>query len=127
MSFASAFSQQTKIDVKADKDQIEKVYPNGLDKFKQDLAGNLQYTANAYQVLGDFKLDFSVDEKGNISNVKIYPEIFDLTFEREVKRDFSRMKKQFTSGKKENVSVGLSFSRGYKSFDDRVNLTADNR
>jgi hypothetical protein len=127
ISFAFAFSQQTRIVIKADKDQIEKVYPNGFNEFKQNLAGNLQYTANDYQVLGDFKLDFSIDENGEISNVKILPEISDLSFAKEVKRDFLRMKKKFASGQKENISVGLSFSRDYRSFDERVNLTANNR
>lgn len=127
ISFAFAFSQQTRIAIKADKDQIEKVYPNGLDEFKQNLAGNLQYTANDYQVLGDFKLDFSVDKNGDISDVKISPEVSDLTFAKEVKRDFLRMKNKFASGQKENISVGLSFSRDYRSFDERINLTANNR
>ncbi|WEK68683.1 MAG: hypothetical protein P0Y62_12565 [Candidatus Chryseobacterium colombiense] len=127
VSFAFAFSQQTRIVIKADKNQIEKVYPNGLDEFKQNLAGNLQYTANDYQVLGDFKLDFSVDKNGAISDVKISPEVSDLTFAKEVKRDFLRMKNKFASGQKENISVGLSFSRDYRSFDERINLTANNR
>jgi len=127
ISFTFAFSQQTKIVIKADKDQIEKVYPKGLDEFKQNLAGNLQYTANDYQVLGDFKLDFSINENGEISDVKILPEISNLTFAKEVKRDLLRMKKKFASGQKENISVGLSFSRDYRSFDERVNLTANNR
>lgn len=127
--FTFSFSQQnnTNVEVKVNKDQIEKIYPKGFDKFKQDLAGNLQYTANNYQVLGNFKLDFTVDNNGKISDLKISPTVFDTSFEREIKRDVSRMAKKFTTVEKENISVNLNFSRGYRSFDDRVNLTANYR
>lgn len=127
--FTFSFSQQnnTNVEVKVNKDQIEKIYPKGFNKFKQDLAGNLQYTANNYQVLGNFKLDFTVDNNGKISDLKISPTVFDTSFEREIKRDVSRMAKNFTTVEKENISVNLNFSRGYRSFDDRVNLTANYR
>jgi hypothetical protein len=125
--FALSFSQRnTNVEIKVDKDQIEKVYPKGLDKFKQDLAGNLQYTANEYQVLGNFKLNFNVEKDGEISAIKISPKVFDVSFERQVRRDVSRMAKHFASGQKENVSVDLSFSRRYNSFDERARFTASN-
>jgi hypothetical protein len=122
LMFAFSYSQvnNTNVDIRADKDQIEKVYPKGLDKFKDDLSSNLQYTANDYQVLGNFKLDFSVNENGKISDIKISPKLFDETFEREVKRDVTRMAKNFASNQKENVSVNLSFSRGYEEKNERV-------
>lgn len=73
--FAFSYSQvnNTNVEIKANKDQIEKVYPKGLDKFKEDLSRNLQYTANDYQVLGNFKLDFSINENGKISDIKFLP------------------------------------------------------
>ena len=127
--FAFSYSQvnNTNVEIKANKDQIEKVYPKGLDKFKEDLSSNLQFTANDFQVLGNFKLDFNVNENGEISDIKISPELFDKAFEREVKRDVSRMAKHFASNQKENISVNLSFSRGYKDKNERVHYASYNR
>ncbi|KMQ69629.1 hypothetical protein ACM39_00760 [Chryseobacterium sp. FH2] len=127
--FTFSFSQQnnTNIKVEVNKNQIEKVYPKGLDRFEKDLAGNLQYTANEYQVLGDFKLNFTVDKNGKISDIKISPEVFDTSFEKEVKRDISRMAKHFASAQKENISVDLSFSRGYNPLDSRINYASSNK
>lgn len=120
--FAFSFSQQNKtsIEIKTDKDKIEKVYSKGFEKFKNDLANNLQYTANSFQVLGDFKVNFTINENGKISDVKVFPELFDKSFENEVKRDVSRMQKHFSSNQKENISINLSFSRGYRDFNERV-------
>lgn len=127
--FAFSYSQvnNTNVEIRANKDQIEKVYPKGLDKFKEDLSSNLQFTANDFQVLGNFKLDFNVNENGEISDIKISPELFDKAFEREVKRDVSRMAKHFASNQKENISVNLSFSRGYKDKNERVHYASYSR
>lgn len=126
--FAFAFCQRnTQINISTNRNQIEKVYPKGFEAFKQNLTGNLQYTANNYQVLGDFKLSFTIDKKGEISDINILPAVDDLSFARAIKRDVLRMQKKFASGNKERILVDLSFSRDYKSIDDRVNFTSDDR
>lgn len=89
--FTFSFSQ-TNVSVKSDKQQLEKVYNGGHAKFNKDLQNNLEHTANAFQALGDFKLNFSIDEDGKISDIKLFPQLFDQAFEREVKRDVLRMK-----------------------------------
>lgn len=127
--FTFNFSQNnTVIEIKGDKNKIERIYPKGFADFKERLAGNLQYTANAYQVLGDFTVKFSISEKGKVSDVYILPKVSDQSFEKAVTRDISRMKKWFSSNdKKEDVLLNLNFSRDYKSVDDRVNFTMDDR
>jgi hypothetical protein len=119
--FALSFSQQnnTNIKVTVDKSLSDKIYKGGQDKFKENLSDNLQYTANDFQVLGDYQLNFSVDENGKISDVKLYPELFDKSLEREMKRDLSRIGKHFVTDKKQNISVGLSFSREVWPQDSR--------
>lgn len=126
--FALSFSQRnsTNIEVRVNKDQTDKIYKGGQDKFKKDLSDNLQYTANAFQVLGDFKLNFSVDENGEVSDVKLYPELFDKSFEREVKRDVSRMEKHFAKNQKQNISVNLNFSREVIPSDSRFAFINNN-
>lgn len=121
--FALSYSQ-TYVKVTSDKSQLETVYAGGQQKFNTDLSDNLQYTGNAFQVNGDFKLNFNIDENGKISDVKLLPELFDKSFEREVKRDLGRMKKHFVSNQKQNVSVGLSFSRDIPYNDGRAFLTS---
>ncbi|MEY8758073.1 hypothetical protein [Chryseobacterium tongliaoense] len=121
--FALSFSQ-TYVKVTSDKNQLETVYAGGQQKFNTDLSDNLQYTGNTFQVNGDFKLNFNIDENGKISDVKLSPELFDKSFEREVKRDLGRMKKHFVGNQKQNVSVGLSFSRDIPDHDGRAFLTS---
>lgn len=124
--FTFSFSQ-TNVNVKSDKQQLEKLYDGGQAKFNKDLRDNLGYTANAFQALGDFKLNFSVDEDGKISNVKLLPELFDKSFEREVKRDVMRMKKHFTNNANQKISVALNFSREYRDYENNgALLTNDN-
>lgn len=53
-----------------------------------------------FQVTGDFTWNFNVDEGGKISYIKLIPELFDKSFEREEKRDVLRMKKHFASNEK---------------------------
>ncbi|MDF2933916.1 MAG: hypothetical protein K0R36_3247 [Chryseobacterium sp.] len=126
MVFAFSFSQ-TSVSVKSDKMQLEKIYTGGQEKFDRDLQNNLEYTANSFQAIGDFKLNFIVDENGKISDIKLLPQLFDKSFEKEVKRDVMRMKKHFANNKKQNISVALNFSRDYRSSDDRqAFMTNDN-
>ncbi|EJL73700.1 hypothetical protein [Chryseobacterium populi] len=120
--FTLSYSQ-TYVKVTSDKNQLETVYAGGQQKFNTDLSDNLQYTGNAFQVNGDFKLNFNIDEDGKISEVKLLPELFDKSFEREVKRDLGRIKKHFVSNQKQNVSVSLSFSRDIPDHDGRAFLT----
>ena len=127
--FAFSFSQQVKtnIELKTDKNKIEKIYKKGFEKFEDDLKGNLQYTANSFQVLGNFKVDLNIDESGKISDLKVFPELFDKSFEKEVKRDISRMQKHFSANRKENISLNLNFSRGYLDLNDRVQFASYSR
>lgn len=120
--FALSFSQ-TYVKVISQKDQLEKSYKGGQDNFNKDLSSNLQQTGSLFQVTGDFKLNFKVDENGDISNVRVLPELFDNSFEREVKRDVLRMKKHFVSNQEQNVSVDLNFSRNIPDQDGRAFLT----
>ncbi|MCU7617359.1 hypothetical protein NZ698_09120 [Chryseobacterium sp. PBS4-4] len=124
--FTFSFSQ-TNVSVKSDKQQLEKVYNGGQVKFNKDLQNNLGHTANVFQALGDFKLNFSVDEDGKISNIKLLPELFDKSFEREVKRDVQRMKKHFANNTNQKISVALNFSREYRDSENTgALLTNDN-
>jgi len=115
--FTFSFSQ-TYVGVKSDKSQLENVYNGGQEKFNKDLQNNLGYTANVFQALGDFKLNFSVDEEGKISDIKLLPELFDKSFEREVKRDVMRMKKHFANNVNQKISVALNFSREYRDYQN---------
>lgn len=124
--FTFSFSQ-TYVAVKSDKQQLEKVYNGGQAKFNKDLQNNLGHTANAFQALGDFKLNFSVDEDGKISDIKLFPQLFDQAFEREVKRDVMRMKKHFANNTNKKISVDLNFSRDYRDSENNgALLTNDN-
>lgn len=117
--FAFSFSQ-TYVNVSSVKNQVENVYKGGQEKFEYDLTNNLRYTANSFQANGDFTLNFKVNENGDITDVKLLPELYDKGFEREVKRDLGRMKKHFAVNKPENVSVRLSFGRDLKPSDGRL-------
>ncbi|WP_375181520.1 hypothetical protein [Chryseobacterium sp.] len=117
--FAFSFSQ-TYVNVSSVKNQVENVYKGGQEKFEYDLTNNLRYTANAFQANGDFTLNFKLNENGDITDVKLLPELYDKGFEREVKRDLGRMKKHFAVNKPKNVSVGLSFGRDLKPSDGRL-------
>lgn len=117
--FAFSFSQ-TYVNVSSVKNQVENVYKGGQEKFEYDLTNNLRYTANAFQANGDFTLNFKLNENGDITDVKLLPELYDKGFEREVKRDLGRMKKHFAVNKPENVSVRLSFGRDLKPSDGRL-------
>lgn len=124
--FTLSFSQ-TNVSVKSDAHQVEKVYDGGHAKFNKDLQDNLLHTANAFQALGDFKLNFIVGEDGKISDIKLFPQLFDQAFEREVKRDVMRMKKRFVNNTNQKISVALNFSRDYRdSGNNGALLTNDN-
>ncbi|AYN00965.1 hypothetical protein [Chryseobacterium sp. 3008163] len=124
--FTFSFSQ-TNVSVKSDKQQLEKVYNGGQAKFNKDLQNNLGHTANVFQALGDFKLNFSIDKDGKISDIKLFPQLFDQAFEREVKRDVLRMKKHFANNTNQKISVALNFSRDYiDSGNNGALLTNDN-
>lgn len=117
--FAFSFSQ-TYVNVSSAKNQVENVYKGGQEKFEYDLTNNLRYTANAFQANGNFTLNFKVNENGDITDVKLLPELYDKGFEREVKRDLGRMKKHFAVNQPKNVSVALSFGRDLKPSDGRL-------
>lgn len=124
--FTFSFSQ-TNVSVKSDKQQVENAYNGGQVKFNKDLRDNLGHTANAFQALGDFKLNFNVDEEGKISDIKLFPQLFDQAFEREVKRDVMRMKKHFANSTSQKISVALNFSRDYRDSENNgALLTNDN-
>jgi len=124
--FTFSFSQ-TNVSVKSDKQQLENVYNGGQAKFNKDLQNNLEHTANAFQALGDFKLNFSIDKDGKVSDIKLFPQLFDQAFEREVKRDVMRMKKHFANNTNQKISVALNFSRDYRDSEiNRALLTNDN-
>lgn len=124
LAFTFSFSQ-TLVKIKSDKNQLNGSYQGGQEKFDKDLAFNLQQTGNSFQVTGDFTLNFNVNEKGEVSDVKLLPAVFDQSFEREVKRDLVRMQKRFTKNKKENISLALSFSRNIPDQDGRINFAGD--
>lgn len=120
----SAFSfSQTYVKVSSDKTQVEDTYKGGQEKFDSDLANNLQVTGGMFQVTGDFKLNFNIDEGGKISDIQLLPELFDKSFEREVKRDVLRMKRHFANNEKQKVSVDLSFSRNIPDQSTRTAMT----
>jgi hypothetical protein len=121
--FALSFSQ-THVKVSLDKNQVEDLYKGGQEKFETDLSDNLTYTGNVFQANGDFKLSFNVNDKGKVTNVKLLPELYDKTFEREVKRDFKRMEKHFAGTCNRKVSVKLSFGRDFQPSDARVAFQA---
>ena len=124
--YTFSFSQ-TYVEVKSSKTQLEKVYKGGQKKFDRDLQNNLGYTANGFQAIGDFQLNFSVDEDGKISDIKLLPELFDKSFEREVKRDVGRMKKHFANNTNQNISVALNFSREIGGSDIRQAFMAQDK
>ena len=121
LAFTLSFSQ-TLVKIKSDKNVLDSAYKGGQGKFDKDLALNLQQTGNSFQVTGDFVLNFNVNEKGEISDVKLLPELFDKTFEIEVKRDLARVQKNFAKNKEENVSLALNFSRNIPDRDGRINF-----
>lgn len=122
LAFTLSFSQ-TLVSIKSDKNVLNSIYKGGQEKFDKDFALNLQQTGNSFQVTGDFVLNFKVNEEGEISDVKLLPELFDKTFEMEVKRDLARVQKNFAKNKEENVSLALNFSRNIPDRDGRVNFT----
>ncbi|KMQ63411.1 hypothetical protein ACM40_00910 [Chryseobacterium sp. BLS98] len=121
LAFTFSFSQ-TLVKIKSDKNVLNNVYKGGQEKFDKDLALNLQQTGNSFQVTGDFVLNFNVNEKGEVSDVKLLPELFEKTFEVEVKRDLARLQKNFTKNKEENISLALNFSRNIPDQDGRASL-----
>ncbi|WP_146943975.1 hypothetical protein [Chryseobacterium hagamense] len=121
--FTLSFSQ-TYVKVSFDKDQVETIYKGGQKKFETDLSGNLRYTGNVFQANGDFRLSFTLNDKGEIADVKLLPELYDKTFEREVKRDLKRMEKHFAGKQNQEVSVNLSFGRDIQPSDARVAFQA---
>lgn len=121
LAFTFSFSQ-TLVKIKSDKNVLNSVYKGGQEKFDKDLALNLQQTGNSFQVTGDFVLNFNVNEKGEVSDVKLLPELFEKTFEVEVKRDLARLQKNFTKNKEENISLALNFSRNIPDQDGRASL-----
>jgi len=124
--FTFSFSQ-TNVSVKSDQKQLETLYTGGQVKFNKDLRDNLVHTANVFQALGDFKLDFIVNEDGKISDIKLFPQLFDQAFEREIKRDVKRMTKHFANNTSQKISVALSFSRDYRDNENNgALLTNDN-
>ena len=127
--FAFSFSQ-TCVKITSDKAQLKKAYQGGQEKFDYDLANSLKITGGIFQVNGDFKLNFNVNENGNITDIKLLPELFDKSFEKEVKRDVLRMKKHFANNEKQNISVDLSFSRNVVDKSTQsvlTNLQTENR
>lgn len=123
LAFTFYFSQ-TFVKINSDKNQLNGIYQGGQEKFNKDLSFNLQQTGNSYQVTGDFILKFKVDENGEIADMKLLPELFDKTFEREVKRDLARVQKHFAKNKEENISLALNFSRNIPDQDGRINFTS---
>lgn len=110
--------------ISSDKRQVENIYRGGQKKFENDLTNNLRYTGNVFQANGDFKLSFNVNDKGELANVKLLPELYDKAFEREVKRDIKRMEKYFAGSRNQEVSVNLSFGRDFQPSDARVAFQA---
>ncbi|CEJ71996.1 hypothetical protein BN1195_04351 [Chryseobacterium oranimense G311] len=121
LAFTHSFSQ-TFVKIKSDKNVLDSAYKGGQEKFDKDLALSLQQTGNSFQVTGDFVLNFNVSEKGEISDIKLLPELFDKTFEIEVKRDLARVQKNFAKNKEEKVSLGLNFSRNIPDQDGRASF-----
>lgn len=121
--FAFLFSQ-TDVKMSSDKSQVDHIYKGRQKKFETDLTNNLKYTANAFQANGDFKLSFNINDKGEVANVKLLPELYDKSFEREVKRDLKRMEKYFAGSQNQDVSVNLSFGRDFRPSDGRVAFQA---
>ncbi len=121
--FTLSFSQ-TYVKVSLEKSQVETIYKGGPKKFESDLSDNLRYTGNVFQANGDFKLSFNVNDKGEIADVKLLPELYDKTFEREVKRDLKRMEKHFAGTRNQEICVNVSFGRDIQPSDARAAFQA---
>lgn len=116
--FTLSFSQ-TSVSLKSDREPLEKIYKDGQSKFNYDLGRNLLFTASSFNASGNFKLNFTIDESGKISDVELLPQLYEKSFEKEVKRDLMRLAKRFVGKSRQNISVDLNFSLENRISDGR--------
>ena len=94
-------------------------YPGGYKKFQQDMHKNLITLLQDYDIQGKLYIDFFVDEKGNITDVKVQPEVFDNLFVMEFKRTLARIKTKWSPATfrgipiKQRISYIIGFQTKY--------------
>ncbi|WP_313502593.1 hypothetical protein [Kaistella carnis] len=104
-------------------ENLDKVYKGGNEKFEKDVQDNLRMLSADYQVNGKFVLTFGLNEKGEIINTDVTPNISDA-FSTELIRSFKRVKKNFSPDHAtENLAVLLDFNPSFKNEDGRERFT----
>ncbi|WP_179470547.1 energy transducer TonB [Chryseobacterium sp. H1D6B] len=80
-------------------------YPNGNKAFDKEFHDNFMALFADYGINGTVNLEFYINEKGNIVNPRIYPSIFDRTFNVDFMRTLSRLKKTWKPSLYSNIPI----------------------
>ncbi|SHG84374.1 hypothetical protein [Chryseobacterium sp. OV279] len=84
---------------------IHAQYPGGNKKLNSDFHDNFMTLFADYQIRGAFSLEFYVNDKGYITNPRIYPEIDNQNFNINFMRTLSRLKKVWKPALYSNIPV----------------------
>lgn len=84
---------------------IHAQYPGGNKKLNEDFHDNFMTIFADYQINGALSLEFYVNDKGYMTNPRIYPEIDNQNFNMNFLRTFSRLKKVWKPALYSNISI----------------------
>lgn len=68
-------------------------YPKGLKAFQKEFNANVRTLFRDYQIQGAINLEFYINQKGQISNIRIYPPVDNKAFNVDVVRTIKRLNK----------------------------------
>jgi len=80
-------------------------YPKGYERFRKDFHDEFMSLFTDYHINGNVNLEFYINQKGEITNPRIYPEIYDPKFNIDFLRTLSRLKKVWKPALYSNIPI----------------------
>lgn len=80
-------------------------YPTGFKEFQREFNANFRTLFRDYQIQGVINLEFYINQKGKISNIRIYPPVDNKAFNVDVMRTMRRLDKTWMPAIYSNIPI----------------------
>lgn len=80
-------------------------YPTGFKEFQREFNANFRTLFRDYQIQGVINLEFYINQKGQISNIRIYPPVDNKAFNVDVMRTMRRLDKTWMPAIYSNIPI----------------------
>lgn len=80
-------------------------YPSGFKEFQKEFNLNFRTLFRDYQIQGVINLEFYINQKGQISDIRIYPPVDNKAFNVDVSRTIKRLSKTWIPAMYSNIPI----------------------